>query len=109
MTPTEENGSKAANGQELKHPVRKQNGNLFKMSALALVLAMIGYIVSPSRQGGQETYALCTPNGKGIYTVDDANSLVECILIHHGTIVDTGDLGEVPFSRTSVQWTFFIN
>lgn len=79
-----------------KPPISNTNATLFKMAAVAAVMSMIAYLISSGRH---ESYALCTPDGKGIYTVDGNNSLVECILVRQGHIVDSGDLGNVtPFS-----------
>ncbi|KII92233.1 hypothetical protein PLICRDRAFT_37025 [Plicaturopsis crispa FD-325 SS-3] len=56
-----------------------------------------------------ETYALCSSSGSQIYTVDDANARVECILVHKDTIIATGSLPEVTqhwessFPLTSVH------
>lgn len=91
---------KAPNDRKIVPPILNTNVSLLKMGVLAVAVSMIGYLISSGRQPAQETYALCTPNAKGIYTVDSDNSLVECILIHEGYIVDSGDLGDVPFSDT---------
>ncbi|KAJ3502166.1 hypothetical protein NLJ89_g9011 [Agrocybe chaxingu] len=42
-----------------------------------------------------ETYALCSKEGRQIYTVDDHDTLVECVLVKGSYIVDSGDLAKV--------------
>ncbi|KAF9264200.1 hypothetical protein L218DRAFT_1028925 [Marasmius fiardii PR-910] len=41
------------------------------------------------------TYALCSSEGNKIYTVDDKNSVVQCIVVHRSRIFDTGSLEQV--------------
>ncbi|KAH8119361.1 amidohydrolase family-domain-containing protein [Phellopilus nigrolimitatus] len=42
-----------------------------------------------------ESYALCSPDGRAIYTVDDNDSKVQCLLVHGDRIFETGSLSEV--------------
>ncbi|KAF8965645.1 amidohydrolase family-domain-containing protein [Flammula alnicola] len=58
----------------------------------ALVLSFVAYHLSWHEQGLPETYALCSEEGKKIYTVDEDNASVECLLIQGSRIVDSGDL-----------------
>ena len=41
-----------------------------------------------------DAYALCSPDGESIYTVDDVTPRAQCIVVHGGRFVDTGSLGE---------------
>ena len=41
------------------------------------------------------SYALCSPDGANIYTVDPAAPRVQCVVIDGDTFVDTGSLGQV--------------
>lgn len=45
-----------------------------------------------------ETYALCSHNNlePAIYTVDDEDTKVQCIVVHKSRIEDTGTLGALP-------------
>ncbi|ESK85235.1 hypothetical protein Moror_11382 [Moniliophthora roreri MCA 2997] len=45
--------------------------------------------------GAPDSYALCTPDGDKIYTVDEKNSVVQCIVVHKKRIVDSGSLEHV--------------
>ncbi|KAI0093329.1 amidohydrolase family-domain-containing protein [Irpex rosettiformis] len=47
-------------------------------------------------------YALCSPNGAKIYTVDADNPKVQCIVVQNGYFVDAGSLGEVKQRWNSV-------
>ena len=38
-------------------------------------------------------YAICSRTGARIYTVDDANPTVQCLVVRDEFIVDTGSLG----------------
>ncbi|KIP08259.1 hypothetical protein PHLGIDRAFT_384520 [Phlebiopsis gigantea 11061_1 CR5-6] len=39
-------------------------------------------------------YALCSPDGNNIYTVDDVTPRVQCLVVHDGKFVDIGSLGQ---------------
>lgn len=41
-----------------------------------------------------ETYALCSRDAPTIYTVDDKNTMVQCLVVHGSRIPDTGSPGE---------------
>ncbi|KAF8626850.1 hypothetical protein AX15_004675 [Amanita polypyramis BW_CC] len=43
------------------------------------------------------TYALCSSDGNGIYTVDQHNSQVQCIVVRRNHIVDAGSLRSIMF------------
>ncbi|KAH7915226.1 amidohydrolase family-domain-containing protein [Hygrophoropsis aurantiaca] len=45
--------------------------------------------VSPS----PASYAICSRKGSAVYTVDEDNSVVQCLVIQQSFIVDTGSLG----------------
>ena len=38
-------------------------------------------------------YAICSRSGARVYTVDDANPTVQCLVVQDEFIVDTGSLG----------------
>jgi hypothetical protein len=48
-------------------------------------------------KGGPEVlasnYAVCSRVGAKVYTVDDNNPTVQCLVVHDAFIVDTGSLG----------------
>ncbi|THV06783.1 hypothetical protein K435DRAFT_848853 [Dendrothele bispora CBS 962.96] len=43
----------------------------------------------------RSSFALCTPEGNNIYTVDADNSRTQCVLVHKARIVKTGSLDQV--------------
>ncbi|KAH9484702.1 Protein LONG AFTER FAR-RED 3 [Psilocybe cubensis] len=42
-----------------------------------------------------QIYALCSLDGRKIYTVDSSNSVVQCVLIHKSHVAATGDLDDI--------------
>ncbi|KAF8813640.1 hypothetical protein BYT27DRAFT_7083829 [Phlegmacium glaucopus] len=68
---------------------------MFFTAALGLLAYFIGttnHISSPSLP---ETYALCSKQSNGVYTVDQHNSQTQCIVVQGAYIVDTGSLGSI--------------
>ena len=64
----------------------------FVLSVIFLVyrhVAMKDRSVSP-------TYAICSRDGSWIYTVDEANSRTQCLVVRGSYIVDTGTSGGYP-------------
>ena len=65
---------------------------------LALVsLSISAFFIFRSSFGTREaphSYALCSPDGDNIYTVDDVTPRVQCLVVHDGMFVDTGSLGQ---------------
>lgn len=49
-------------------------------------------------------YAICSRSGARIYTVDDANNIVQCLVIQDELIVDIGSLGALSSSNFHI-WT----
>ncbi|KAI5123983.1 hypothetical protein M0805_006395 [Coniferiporia weirii] len=67
-------------------------GSALLASASLLLKSKEGDPVSPALP---RSYALCSRNGPAIYTIDETNSIVECLLVHGSNILDTGSLDEV--------------
>lgn len=65
----------------------------WKILAAATALSFVAYQVTHQGNHLLATYALCSSGGTNIYTVDENNTSVECVLIHNSRIVDTGQLG----------------
>ena len=64
----------------------------FVISVIFLIyrhVAMKDHSVSPS-------YAICSRDGPWIYTVDEANSRTQCLVVRDSYIVDTGTSGRYP-------------
>lgn len=40
-----------------------------------------------------ESYALCSPDGANIFTVDDAKPRAQCLVVHRSHFIDVGTLG----------------
>ncbi|KAI4521922.1 amidohydrolase 3 [Schizophyllum commune Loenen D] len=53
-------------------------------------------------KGVEGPYALCSTEGKQIYTVDADNSRVECVVVDGAHIVDTGSLHAVALVRSFI-------
>lgn len=63
---------------------------------VSLVLSAT-YLYYVNRQTGpvlQTDYALCSPDGAHIYTVDESSPNVQCLVVQNEHIVDVGSLGE---------------
>lgn len=69
-----------------------------KIGFAAVVISFVAYYYSSwsaIEDTMPETYALCSSEGTAdIYTVDENNTSVECILVRGSWIVDSGGLGE---------------
>ena len=69
----------------------------WKILMAATVLSFVAYQVTRQETYLPASYALCSSEGTNIYTVDENNTSVECVLIHNSRIVDSGDLGALFF------------
>ncbi|KIY48037.1 hypothetical protein FISHEDRAFT_65887 [Fistulina hepatica ATCC 64428] len=63
--------------------------------SLAAAVALVSYLLSvyyasAAHRALLTTYALCSYGGPQIYSVDAQNSLVDCIVVHNGTVLDVG-------------------
>ncbi|KAI0930719.1 hypothetical protein AcW1_003666 [Taiwanofungus camphoratus] len=61
----------------------------------SLVIAIFIYIRLRRPSILPDAYALCSPKSASIYTVDDANPQVQCLVVHRSHFVDTGSLEDV--------------
>jgi hypothetical protein len=61
------------------------------LASLAISVLLLYYPTSPEPLS--TSYALCSRDGLHIYTVDDANNQVQCLVVHKGHIFGTGSLG----------------
>jgi hypothetical protein len=59
------------------------------------------WIARPPSLGNE--YALCSPDGANIYTVDDALPNVQCIGVNGSYIFDRGHLGEYLAYSSSME------
>jgi hypothetical protein len=64
------------------------------LAAASAILACIMGIKHISSSTLPETYALCSRQPDGVYTVDQHNSQTQCIVVQGAYIVETGSLGE---------------
>ncbi|KJA23395.1 hypothetical protein HYPSUDRAFT_39875 [Hypholoma sublateritium FD-334 SS-4] len=67
----------------------------WKILVATIALSFVAYQVTRQEDHVLTTYALCSSGGANIYTVDENNTSVECVLIHNSRIVDTGDLASI--------------
>lgn len=88
---------KSSSDKQPKSKILNTSGILRLVSVSALV-AFASWIFSIAKEGKPillpESYALCSPNGQNIYTVDDHNTKVQCMLINRTRIIATGSLRE---------------
>ncbi|EMD37766.1 hypothetical protein CERSUDRAFT_114429 [Gelatoporia subvermispora B] len=61
-------------------------------SLLISILTVLAYRHYASPHVISSSYALCTPNGANIYTVDDSNPRVQCLVVQGSHFVDAGSL-----------------
>jgi hypothetical protein len=64
------------------------------LAAASAILACLMGIRHISSSTPSETYALCSRQPDGVYTVDQHNSRTQCIVVQDAYIVETGSLGE---------------
>ncbi|KAH9830731.1 amidohydrolase family-domain-containing protein [Rhodofomes roseus] len=61
----------------------------------SLTLSLYALVGFRSLSTVPESYALCSPNGPGIFTVDDARPRAQCLVVHRSRFTDIGTLEEV--------------
>ncbi|KAH8119350.1 amidohydrolase family-domain-containing protein [Phellopilus nigrolimitatus] len=81
----------------VKSSISCNRARLLVILAGSALLATASWMYTSSVEDDalQESYALCSPNGRAIYTVDDNNSKVQCLLVHNDRILETGSFDEV--------------
>lgn len=82
----------------------------------AIAISIFFVLLWPKYRRDPRTYALCSPNGQFIYTVDEDQPTVQCILVDKTRIVKVGSLGwssTAPLAHKSFeqheQRTFHLN
>jgi hypothetical protein len=79
----------------------------WKLLAAAVFLSVVAYqLPTQSGRDPSATYALCSQDGNNIYTVDEANTSVECIVVQGSRIVDSGDLGALSVLPICDTYTY---
>ena len=65
------------------------------LAFLAASLTLSLYAISRYRSLSTlpESYALCSPHGANIFTVDDAKPRAQCLVVHRSHFIDVGTLG----------------
>ncbi|KAF4598377.1 hypothetical protein EYR38_006779 [Pleurotus pulmonarius] len=76
------------------------------LAAVACLAGLSWFASSPPRNTVPaselaETYALCTPDGPKIYTVDELRPNVQCLVVQGAFIVGTGNLSEIQRRHSS--------
>lgn len=89
----QEKGQNGMLRNELSKSPRFSKGHLASV-LLAVTLIVYAYFQSP--EAVSSSYAICSKDGKRIYTVDAQNSQTQCIVIRGSFIVDTGLLRRSP-------------
>lgn len=93
------NKNRKASIQVDSGPFRFSNSaGLAKALAVSVVLALCLWLYNRRRTDVLAvlpgTYALCSPNGPSIYTVNAKNEKVQCIVVEGSKVIDTGSLGK---------------
>ena len=93
-TPT---GVKHAEDNSVPPATASKRSSLSWVVFLTAASGILAYFMAPKRITSPtlpETYALCSRQRNGVYTVDQHNSQTQCIVIQGAYIVETGSLGE---------------
>ncbi|KAJ7594738.1 amidohydrolase family-domain-containing protein [Mycena floridula] len=61
----------------------------------ALFVTGIIFLAPKPLASFESAYALCSPDGNNIYTVNQDNLRVQCVLIHDGRVLEYGSLDEI--------------
>jgi hypothetical protein len=72
----------------------------FGLVVVSLTMSLILFKLYPSESEQEHfvpSYALCSPDGRHIYTVDQSNTRVQCLVVHKSLIFDAGSLSTVVF------------
>lgn len=103
-----DNTTTAENRPPTKASSQPFNKSLFTFIfiSLSLLLAAVSWYYAVKKTIGikpefPDTYALCSLDGEDIYTVDEANSKVQCIVIQRSRILSTGSLSKIDFFNNS--------
>ena len=88
---------KPASSKGEKEHKKFTSSSLFNVSALltlGISVLLAGWALhNPKANELPSNYALCSREDVSIYTVDDADSVVQCIVIQDDIIVNTGPIG----------------
>ncbi|KAL1665932.1 amidohydrolase family-domain-containing protein [Schizophyllum commune] len=100
--PRSRSGKKHSSAKSEATPPATTNAGLLRsgwrlpqLISVALVAVALSYFAMDLRKdakGVEGPYALCSTEGKQIYTVDADNSRVECVVVNGAHVVDTGSL-----------------
>jgi hypothetical protein len=90
--------------EQRRHAIRRDRKPLLLcLGSLAVVYWLWTAGLLDASRYTTQSYALCSPKGaKRIYTVDDDNSLAECLLVKGERFVETGSLGVYICSYASI-------
>lgn len=76
--------------------------NFLKLFSIATLASAIFWAKTSRAPGSMPaSYAVCSVEGEGIYTVDNRNSRVQCIVVNTTRIIDIGDLGKFHIHQQS--------
>lgn len=88
------NGTSSCQGLVEKKGCGKSLKRGTQLFLVAVGLSLLSLLSTTYPTALPKSYALCSRSGTGVYTVDDNDSRVQCIVVHESLIIDTGDLGE---------------
>jgi hypothetical protein len=84
---------------------------LLVLVSLALSVTYLCYTHTRTGPAYQTDYALCSPDGALIYTVDEMSPSVQCLVVQNEHIVDVGSLGKysnIPVQKNNASHTNYI-
>lgn len=88
-----------------KLPPSRSSGRLYLLFT-ALIASGLLYLSTRTSfffSSLQSSYALCSPDGNHIYTVNEHNLRTQCIVVQKAHIADYGSLGKSFFFTISFQ------
>ncbi|KAG8970114.1 hypothetical protein FRC03_011132 [Tulasnella sp. 419] len=97
----DDNAKSDAKSKDRKHPRRQTlhpkqiQSRVYVLLSAALITTFIALFNRSSSQALPDSWALCSKGHGQIYTVDDRNPTIECIVINDGIIVDSGSIKDI--------------
>ncbi|KZT19709.1 hypothetical protein NEOLEDRAFT_1141709 [Neolentinus lepideus HHB14362 ss-1] len=85
----------AKSGNDFAKAPRLRRPNHILLLLLSLTLTSIVVVFRPTSNDLPASYAICSRDGNGIYTVDAQNTRVQCMVVRGATIIDTGSLDAI--------------
>jgi hypothetical protein len=92
-SPAKQNGT-TANGHSKAEHLPHNPSRRFERVKRLVVVSVVTALLSALVRSDRPTYAVCSPGEGAIYTVDETNPQVQCIVVQGGRVRDLGSLGQ---------------